>query len=203
MPFFVMVRYEARPGRADDLLALIRDDFAASPAAQPGRRFARVFQALDEPAQLLAIEEWQDRAAYEQHAMTPAYVAALAAHGESAPADELERLQHYRHMPRPLTALSCAVLTIPPEQLERAERFVCDDERRDVLDASGLVLRAVYRIAGRPARLVVLHGWRTLDDLRAYTATSAYQMATSLASTGVLVEQFCGQVRAQYSWLEA
>jgi len=90
MPFIVVVQYHARPGHVDDLVALIRADFVASPTARPGRRFARLFQDVDEPAQ----------------------------------ANGLERLQHYRQMPRAPTALSCAMLAAPAHRLDAVESFI-------------------------------------------------------------------------------
>ena len=203
MPFFVAVRYEAWPDRLESLLEVIRGDFAASPTSQPSRRFARVFQHLENPARLLAMEEWQNQADFERHTNARAYAEALAACGPAPRANALERLQHYRHMPHPPSALACITLSSPPDRAPEVEDFVCDEERRDALDASGLVLRAVYRVVGTAGRLLVLHGWRSLDDLDRYFATSARSLAELLEATGASSDQFTGQMAAQFSWLES
>jgi quinol monooxygenase YgiN len=202
MPFFVAVHYEAWPDRLPSLLDVIRGDFAASASSQPGRRFARLFQHLDDPSRLLAMEEWQNQAEFDRHADGSAYADALAACGPAPVADALERLQHYRHMPHSPSALACVTLAAPEDRAPEVERFICDVQRREALVAAGLVLRAVYRVVGAPGRLLVLHGWRTLDDLDRYYATSARGLAEMLEANGATSEQFTGQMAAEFSWLE-
>ena len=203
MPFFVVVQYQARPDRLDALLALLRDDLAGSVTAHPGRRFARVFQHDREPWRLLGIEEWQQQQEFQRHAEAPAYVEALAACGPLPENSALERLQHYRHMPHQPAALACTTLVTPADRADDVERLVCDVERRDALVAGGLALRAVYRLDGVAGRLLVLHGWRTRADLEAYVATGERNAISSLVPTGTTVEQFTGEMVAQYSWLSA
>jgi quinol monooxygenase YgiN len=201
MPYFVAVQYEARPDRLDDLVGQIRHDFAVSATAHPGRRFARVFQHHQEPCRLLAIEEWQQRSEFQQHfeASQPAEV--LLACASPPQASTLERLQHYRHMPHQPTALACTTIAAPADRADEVERFICDDERRDALMADGLAIRAVYRLDGITGQLLVLHGWRTRGDLDTYVASAKRRTITGLAAIGTAVEQFTGEVVAQYSWL--
>jgi quinol monooxygenase YgiN len=203
MPFFVAVQYQARPDRVDDLPALIRHDLAASVSAYPARRFARVFQHVQEPARLLGIEEWQREDDFDRHAEAPAYAEVLAACTMPPRASALERLQHYRHMPHQPTALACATITAVPERADDVERFICDEQRRDALIADGLVLRAVYRLDGVAGRLLVLHGWRTRQNLLAYDATGERTLVKPFAQTGTTVDLFSGEIVAQYSWLDA
>jgi quinol monooxygenase YgiN len=203
MPFFVAVQYTAQPDRLASLLDVIRADFAASPTLQPGRRFARLFQHLSDPGRLLAMEEWQTRADFERHAHGAAYTETLAAHGPPPVADALERLQHYRHMPHPPSALACITISTPMDRAAEVESFICDDERREALVAAGLVLRAVYRVMDTPGRLLVLHGWRSMGDLENYFTTSARSLAAMLDKNDASIEQFTGQMTAQFSWLES
>jgi quinol monooxygenase YgiN len=203
MPFFVVIQYQATADRLDDLLALIRDDFAVSASAYPGRRFARVFQHDLEPLRLLGIEEWQQEREHRRHLDGSAFAEAVAACGGPPQASALERLQHYRHMPHQPTALACTTLTAPAERADEVERFICDDERRDALVAGGLALRAVYRLDGVVGRLLVLHGWRTRADLETYVATGERTVVNALAPTGTSIEHFTGEMVAQYSWLTA
>src|SRR4051812_22210307 len=123
MPFIVAVHYEARPDRVEALLALIRNDFALSASQQPSRRFARLFQRRHEAWRMLAVEEWQAQVDFERHAAVPDYAEALASCGSPPRLDALERLQHYRHLPHPLTALSYATITVPLDRAGDAESF--------------------------------------------------------------------------------
>jgi quinol monooxygenase YgiN len=201
MPYFVAVQYQARPDRLDDLLALIRRDLAVSTAAYPGRRFARVFRQDGDRSRLLGIEEWQQERDFQRHAKTPAYAEALTGCSEPPTVSTLERLQHYRHMPHQPTTLSCAILMAPPDRAEEVKRFICDEQSRDALVADGLVIRAVYRLNGETGRLLVLHGWRTRDDLLAFDATGERAATDVRAPTGTQFELFTGELVARYSWL--
>jgi quinol monooxygenase YgiN len=203
MPFYVAVHHQALPGRLEQLLTTIKADLAASPTSQPGRRFTRVFEQLHEPARLLSIEEWLSQGDYERHAQSPAYVEAIRACGAPPRAEALERLQMYRHMSRPPSALACATLTTPLDRAAGVESFICDEERREALVATGLVLRAIYRVIDSPGRLLVLHGWRSREDLDRYLASTARATVATLAARGVSIEQFTGQMAAQFSWLES
>jgi hypothetical protein len=203
MPFFVVVQYQARPDRVDDLPALIRRDLAVSATAYPARRFVRVFQHVQEPTRLLGIEEWQQEDDFRRRADAPIYAEVLAACTVPPQASALERLQHYRHMPHQPTALACATISAPPDRADDVERFICDEQRRDALVADGLVLRAVYRLDGVAGRLLVLHGWRTRADLLAYDATGERTMGDVLGQADATVAVFSGEIVAQYSWLNA
>jgi quinol monooxygenase YgiN len=203
MPYFVVVQYQAWPGQVEALLTVIRHDFEVSAARYPGRRFARVFRHDLQPERLLAMEEWQQQADFEQHAGLPEYADALARYGPSPRPGTLARLQHYRHMSHVPAALACAIVSAPADRAQEVESFICDEQRREALVAEGLVLRAVYRIVDAPGTLLVLHGWRTADDLDAYFATGEHDLAATLQRSGADVEQFTGQIAAQFSWLEA
>ena len=203
MPFFVAVHHQVRPGCRAQRVETVRDDFAASPVSHPGRKFARLFRHLHDETRLLAMEEWQSQSDFERHDHSPAYAESIHASGPAPRICVLERLQHYRHMPHSPSALACTTIVSPPEQADEVERFICDEERRDALVAAGLVLRAVYRMAGSTGGLLVLHGWRSMDHLEEYLAGSAAVMAATLAALGATLDQFAGQIAAEYSWLEA
>jgi hypothetical protein len=49
----------------------------------------------------------------------------------------------------------------------------------------------------------VLHGWRSLDDLERYFSSSAHGLTEMVTRTGASIEQFTGQMAAQFSWLES
>jgi quinol monooxygenase YgiN len=201
MPFFVVVAFQARPGRVDTLLSAIRSDLAASASRSPSRRFARVYQHHSDATRLFAIEEWQQQADFDRYTNSVAYADAVIECTSAPRADALERLQHYRHMPHAPAFLSCATVTAPADRASDVEDFICDRQRRDALTADGLVLRAVYRVAGSPGRLLVLHGWRNLEDLQVFAETFDRSVASALTPLGATLEQFTGLIAAEYSWL--
>jgi quinol monooxygenase YgiN len=203
MPFFVAVHHTVHPGQRVHRIQAVRNDFAASTKSFPARRFARLFEHLHDRTRLLAFEEWHSKPEFEQHQSAPTYVQEIAESGPEPRHAALERLQHYRHLPHSPAALACTAISSPPERASEVERFICDDERRDALVAAGLALRAVYRTVGGESQLLVLHGWRTLELLEQYLADAAPAMAASLATYGATLDQFAGQIAAEYSWLES
>jgi len=202
MPFFVAVNHQVRPGCREQRVETVRTDFAASPVSHPGRRFARLFEHLTDETRLLAFEEWQTPTDFERHQCSPGYVEAIEVSGPAPRFDVLERLQHYRHMPHSPSALACTAISTPPDRAGEVEEFICDEERRDALVAGGLVLRAVYRVVGSANRLLVLHGWRSMEQLERYLSGSAVATTATLAARGATPDQFAGKIAAEYSWLE-
>ena len=202
MPFFVAVHHSVRPGCREQRVESIRRDFAASPISHPGRKFARLFEHLNDETHLLAMEEWQSQPDFERHERSSPHLEALAASGPPPRVEALERLQHYRHMPHRPSALACTAISTPSDHAASVESFICDDERREALVAAGLVLRAVYRVVGISGRLLVLHGWKSVADLERYLDGPALATASALAAHGATLDQFTGQVAAEYSWLE-
>ena len=69
--------------------------------------------------------------------------------------------------------------------------------------AAGLVLRAVYRVVGGSGRLLVLHGWRSLELLERFLSGPAISTTATLAQLGATMDQFAGRIAAEYSWLES
>lgn len=201
MPFFVAIRHQARQHQRETLLAFIREDFAAS-ARAARRKFARLFQHVERPDILMAFEEWQEREDFEAHLRSPGYREALDACGLPPQPMPLERLQYYRHMPRPPTALTCTLLASAPEDAATIEAYVCEHERQRSLAASGLVLRAVYRVSEPARQLVLLHGWQTIEDLTRYAATDEPAATRALVEAGATLDRFTGQIAAEYSWLD-
>jgi len=203
MPFFVAVYHQVHPGRREQRVETIRGDFAASPISHPGRKFARLFQHLHDQSRLLAMEEWESRADFERHDRSSDFVESLEPSGPVPRVDVLERLQHYRHMPHTPVALACTAISSPADRAGEIEGFICDEERRAALVEAGLVLRAVYRVVGDVGRLLVLHGWQSVDHLERYLSESAPSTTSTLASRGAAFDQFAGEIVAEFSWLEA
>jgi hypothetical protein len=68
--------------------------------------------------------------------------------------------------------------------------------------AAGRELGALFGVLLCDPRLLVLHGWRSMDHLDGYLTGSAVATAASLAAHGATLDQFAGQIAAEYSWLE-
>jgi quinol monooxygenase YgiN len=70
--FVVAAQYYAKEGKADEILAILRQMIPIS-RAEPGCALYMVNQSLDDPRRLLLYEQYHDRSGYEAHMATDAF----------------------------------------------------------------------------------------------------------------------------------
>ena len=68
--YFVIAEVVAKPGKADELRALLVP-FAEKSRTEPGCQVYALLEVLAEPGRFLTYERWTDRAALEVHMTTP------------------------------------------------------------------------------------------------------------------------------------
>ena len=203
MPFFVAVFREVPADRLDEVLAAIRGDFAASRRLHPGRRGTRLFQRLNYPTHLLEIAEWDSLAEFEQLRRTARYQAATVQADPPARIEYLTRLRLFARMSVPAAVVGCVILTSPRVHADALEGFILNDERQGVEAAAGLVTHEVYRMGPTSERLLVVHSWRTMDDLERFRASDRRQYDLTLNQLGVTTERLTNVVAAELSRLDA
>jgi len=201
--FFVAVFREVPADRLADVLSTIRGDFAASRRLHPGRRGTRLFQRLNYPTHLLEIAEWDTVAEYEQLRRTASYQAATVLSDPPARIEYLTRLRLFARMSVPAAVVGCVILTNPPEHAEALEAFVLGDARHSLEAAPGLVTHEVYRMGSGGDRWLVVHSWRTIEDLERFRAGDRQTFNARLQELGVTIERLTNVVAAELSRLDA
>jgi heme-degrading monooxygenase HmoA len=203
VPFFVAVFREVPAVRLDEVLATIRGDFAASRRLYPGRRGMRLFQRLNYPTHLLEIAEWDSLAEYEQLRRTARYQAATVQADPPARIEYLTRLRLFARMSAPAALVGCVILTVPREHADALEAYILNDVRRGVERAAGLVTHEVYRMGPTSGRLLVVHSWRTMEDLERFRAGDRPRYEETLRKLKVTTERLTNVVAAELSRLDA
>ena len=201
MPFFVAIRQEAWPEQLPGLLAAIRKNFASSATNAPARHSARVFQRLNEPTSLLSIGEWTSQADYELHRWSADFQRAVESAGPRATVHYLDRLHHFERMNERAGVVACATITLPRDRLTEAEAFLLGPTRRNMVASPALVSRELYRFQEEvdgQRRLLVVHSWRSLQDLEHFRSADALQFEQRLREFGGSVERFTGQIAVEY-----
>jgi heme-degrading monooxygenase HmoA len=202
VPFFVAVFREIEPSRLEATLATIRADLAASRRLHPARRDARVFQRLNYPTHLVEIAEWDTPADYEHLRQTARYQEALASGSRPARVEHLTRLRLFARMSVPATVAGCVLLTVPARSAVALEAFILGDVRHGVEAAAGLVTHEVYRVEPEAGRLLVVHSWRTIEDLERFRAGDRRQYDAALRELGVTTERLTAVVAVELSRLD-
>jgi quinol monooxygenase YgiN len=203
VPFFVAVFREVPADRLDAVLAAIRGDFAASRRLHPGRRGTRLFQRLNYPTHLLEIAEWDGPAEYEQLRRTARYQVATVQADPPARIEYLARLRLFARMSAPAAVVGCVILTCPREHADALEAYILGDVRHSIEAAPGLVTHEVYRMGPTSERLLVVHSWRTMNDLERFRAGNRRQYDVKLNQLGVTTERLTNVVAAELSRLDA
>jgi quinol monooxygenase YgiN len=201
--FFVAVHQQVRPEHLDEVLVTMRGDFATSQRLHPGRRSTRVFQRLNYPTHLLAVGEWDSQDAYEMLKRTPHYRAVTVEADPPARIEYLKRIRIFARMAARPAIAGCVMLAVSSEHADTLERFLLDEVRWGVESAPGLISHEVYRVCQEPGRLLVVHSWRSLDDLESFRSTDRKRYDATLAELGVSTERLTGIVAAQFSRLDS
>ena len=203
MPFFVAVYQEVTAEALDEVLATMRGDFATSRRMHPGRRATRVFQRLNYPTHLLALGEWDSQADYERLRQTEAYQQVTERADPPATIEYLTRLRHFARLTLPPSIVGCVTIAAPRENAEALEAFILDEVRLGVEGSLGLAAHEVYRVGDEGGRLLVVHGWRSIEDLERFRAGDRRRYEARLRELGAATDRLTGVVAVQYSRLEA
>lgn len=202
MPFFVAAFQDVHPDRLEETLTTIRGDLATSRRQHPGRRDTRVFQRINYPTHLLEIAEWDSLADYEQLRRTPRYQEMIARADPPARIEHLNRLRLFARMSVTAAVAGCVTMNVPPENAQALEAFILDDMRPGVEASVGLVTHEVYRMGAEVGRLLVVHSWRSIEDLERFRAGDRKRYDATLASLGVTAERLTNVVAAELSALD-
>jgi len=203
VPFFVAVFREVYPDGLDHVMSAVRGDLAASRRLHPGRRDARIFQRLNTPTDLLEIAEWDRQADYEQIRYAARCRAPDQEAVPSTRTEYLTRLRLFARMSAPAVIVGCTMLTAPPEHADALGTFVLGEVPHGDDAPPGLVTHEVYRVGAEDRRFLVVHGWRTLEDLERYRAANRARYVETYQALDATADRFTGVVAAELSRLES
>jgi hypothetical protein len=202
VPFFVAVFREVPLDRLEATLAAIRGDFATSRRLHPGRRGTRLFQRMNYPTDLLEIAEWDSLVDYERLLRTPEYQALTVQADPPARIEHLTRLRMFARMLVPPGVVGCVMLTGPREHAEALEAHILSAHHLQAEASAGLVTHEVYRMGSALGRLLIVHSWRTIEDIERFRAGDRVEYEEAVRRFGVTTERLTNVVAAEVSRLD-
>jgi quinol monooxygenase YgiN len=159
-------------------------------------RLVWLFQAVDDPTDLLYAAVWSSAADYWRRlrAKPPTELDALCV----APPERhfFERLRTVEVVSQRAQAVDCLFVRVADASRTAAEQYLLEEAHRVAARWAGFVLHAVYRERDTPDLLFVMHGWESPAALERFRAAALPPLMQDLAALGAAATPFAGRVRA-------
>lgn len=195
MSVLVVVRRRAQPGLEEQAIEEMMRRVADRSRNDRRSRLVWVFQAVDDPAQLLYTGVWPSIADYwqRQQSKPAAQLDALCV----GPPERyfFERLRTVEVASLRAHAVDCTFVQLAPAEGATAERFLLEDSHRAAQHLPGFVLHALYRGLDPPSLRFVMHGWESLAALERFRHEVLPALVRELSVTGATVTLFAGRAR--------
>jgi quinol monooxygenase YgiN len=194
----IVVRRRARSGQEAALFGRGIDLLQGAGTPIPPPSEARLFQGLDNPAEMLLVAVWESREAYLarlQTARVDEYFADLCA----GPPERafFQPVLTFDTKGRRASAVDCAVIHAPAENSENLRLFLVRDASRAMAVQPGLVQRRLYKALDDPCCFFVIHGWDSPAAFEQFRGTGGAHIVPELRQLGARVERFIGVTRAE------
>jgi quinol monooxygenase YgiN len=193
----VVSELRVQPGQEEAAVDVVLSRLALPSSTIVGRRFARLFQHLDDPTRLLYVAEWESREAHE------ALTRAMPLPGIP---DQFVCPPTFRYF-RPLTSfermlvpigIASAVIVDGPADTHLARRAAGLAYHQLVAhQRRGLVLLALYETTDPPPGLLMLVGWESLAAFRQAYEAAGPKLVDQLIGDDGVAHRFLGTVRAE------
>ena len=162
-----------------------------------GRRFARLFQHVDDPTWLLYLGEWESRAAFEAYQATAPQPATLAQYRQPPTCRVYRRLALFERMLVPVTLTYADLVIGAPASHATRRDLALAYHRASRPSQPNLALLAIYEALDDPAGLAIVSGWQAPGPLVRQRTAPDSALVAELRATGATVEQFVGRALAE------
>ena len=196
MSVTVVGRWHVPDGQQELAIAAVQHELDVRACQPPARRAAHVFQAIDDPAMLLYVAEWSDRAAFEWHrgqGGADTVEAAISSGGEYI---ICERLVFYGNFAYRAHVVACGIIDAPADSSEAVRELLLPGGRWTIHGWPGLVHYTAFREVTHAHRYVVVHGWQSETALRRFREARRAAGQLAFSSVGATLIQFTGRERA-------
>ncbi len=185
MSVVVVARWRARPGQEAALVAgalSLWKEFYGSP--EPC-----VFQSIEDPAAVMYIDEWNRRGEYLlRQSAIPARLDAIC----EAPVERTyyRPLHDYRPVSGSSPVVGASVFQAPPSAVTTTLTYLAEQLAPRIEGLPGCLRRAVYQDLDDPGRVLVITGWRSVEDRREALRGMLQRADTVLVPLGTRIERF-------------
>jgi quinol monooxygenase YgiN len=162
-----------------------------------GRRIARLYQHVDDPAWLLYLADWDSREAFEAYRQT----APMA--GSPDQLQQVPSLRFYRRLAlfervlTPVSIIGVAVVDGPAGTHASRRDLALAYHRSGGRDRPGLVLLQVHEAVDAVPGLLLISGWETIEQLQQADQAAGRALLDQLAANGGTHRRFVGRALAE------
>jgi hypothetical protein len=192
-----LTQVRARPGEGE---AMLRGWLGLLTRYSPSlreRRFAFVFQALDDPDALLYLAEWERRAAFDARAEEVGSRAWVREHAVRVAVTFLQPLHTVEKVLAPVEVAQLARLRVPSAARTAVVAYLRDEATIGFADPH-FAVRTLYTDPRVPGDLLVYRGWSSPAGLAAYQGGRWPAIVAELGRHGVTGAYFRGYTRAAH-----
>jgi quinol monooxygenase YgiN len=195
-----MCQLRARPGQTEAVIRRAIEQLTAPSRGVAGRRSARLFQRVDDPAWLLCVGEWDSRAAFDAHRPT-ASMPGTPDQPETLPSCRCyRRLTLFERVLTPIQLARVDVVAGPAESHAARRDLVLAHQRASRYGDPEPVLLATHEAIDAPCGLLIIRGWEvgSAPESPEWTDPGAERaLLDRLVATGAAVQRFVGRPVAE------
>jgi quinol monooxygenase YgiN len=193
----IMCELRLRPEHADPIIQQALEQLSLPSSTVAGRRFARLYQRVDDPARLLYVGEWESRAAFETYRASARQPGTPEQHQQPPILRAYRRLALFERMLSSVGLAYAAIADGPPASHAARRDLALAYHRASLRGHAGLVLLMIHEAIDDPSGLLIVSGWQPDAPLTQATPSPDDGLIEQLRATGATVEQFVGRTLAE------
>jgi quinol monooxygenase YgiN len=192
-----MCELRVRPEHVDPIIQQALEQLSLPSSSVAGRRFARLYQHVDDPTRLLYIGEWDSREVFETYWAGARQPGVAEQYTQPPTPRVFRRLALFERMLTPVGLAYADIVDGPPASHRTRRDLALAYHRASLRSQSGLALLMIHEAVDDPASLLIVSGWQPDAPLSQGAPSPDDRLAEQLRGTGASVEQFVGRTLAE------
>lgn len=195
----ITVLCELRPhvDRVDAVIQQSIEQLSLPSRDVAGRRIARLYQHVDDPAWLLYLADWDSREAFEAYRQIAPMPGSPDQFQQAPSCRFYRRLALFERVLTPVSAIGVAIVGGPAQMHAARRDLALAYHRSGGRDRSGLVLLQVHEAVDAVPGLLLISGWQTIQQLQQADQAAGRMLLDQLAANGGTLRRFVGRVLAE------
>jgi hypothetical protein len=193
MSITVMCELRPRPDAAEEILQNSLRQLSIPASGVAGRRFARLYQHIDDPCWLLYVAEWESAeifTAYRRKATAPGRPDQFA----QPPVCRIyQRLALFERVLAPSRVARADIVDGPADTHDECRERIIAYHRASVRDRSQLVMLSVHETTDPTPGFLILSGWDGVAPTAPEDYADDFNLVQQLTATKNTVQRFIGR----------
>jgi quinol monooxygenase YgiN len=189
----VLCELRSRPDEVEAMIQRSIEQVSLPSGSVAGRRLARLYQRVDDPARLLYLAEWSSREAFEAY-RRPAPTTGTPDPIERLPACRLyQRLALFERVLTPVPIVHATIVEGAAETHTARRDVALAYHRSGVRGRTELVLLQVHEAIDGVPGLLIVSGWEGIAPLPRAGQDLEQALLDQLAASGGTTQRFVGR----------